>query len=241
VVHGRGIAAGLLRRHVGRRPHDAAVVADGRLAGVSPGQAEVRQVRPVLAVEQDVGRLDVAVDDAVLVRVVQGVGHLREHYGSLAGGETAGGKDVSERRALDEPGHQVRQAVLLPDLVDRDDRLVVQPDAALGLVEDPLAVVPGEGSPLVGDLDGDVAVELPVVRLVDDAERPAAHLLDQLEPVQRPRPRAVHGEGRPFRVQSDGRPAVRAQVGPGLGPADQLQAVTAMGAESAHGLCSAVG
>ena len=66
----------LLRGHVGGRPHDRAGL--GQLdALLEPlGQAEVGDVRLALLVQQDVRRLEVAVQDAPLVGVLDGLGHL---------------------------------------------------------------------------------------------------------------------------------------------------------------------
>ena len=53
------------------------------------GQPEVGDVRPALLVEQDVGRLEVAVQDAALVGVVHGrgdLGHQPRHGPGIAGG-----------------------------------------------------------------------------------------------------------------------------------------------------------
>ncbi len=79
------LAARLFGRHVGRRAHDLAVRRHRLAVGVALGEAEVGDVRPALAVEEDVRRLDVAVDDAVVVGVLQGVGHLGDELGRPAG------------------------------------------------------------------------------------------------------------------------------------------------------------
>ena len=67
-VGGRGdrpaTPAGLLGRHVGRRAEDRARLGDLDV-GLDPlGQAEVGDVRMALVVDQDVRRLEVAVEDA---------------------------------------------------------------------------------------------------------------------------------------------------------------------------------
>ena len=70
------LAAGLLGRHVGRRAEHLAVGRHRRVVGVALGQAEVHEVRLAVGVEQDVRRLDVAVDDAERVRAAERVGDL---------------------------------------------------------------------------------------------------------------------------------------------------------------------
>ncbi len=63
----------LLRAHVGRSADH--VPGGGLRAADGPGDAEVRHQR-VPRIQQDVGRLDVAVDHVAAVRVAQRVRHL---------------------------------------------------------------------------------------------------------------------------------------------------------------------
>ena len=66
--------------------------------------------------------LDVAVDDAVTVGVVEGVGHRGDELGRLAERERPVGQAARQRRALDEFLDQVERAVLgLAGLVKGDD------------------------------------------------------------------------------------------------------------------------
>ena len=62
------LALDLLGRHVGRRP-DQAPGASQALEVFAPHEAEVRQARPPLVVDQDVPGLDVAVHEARFVDV----------------------------------------------------------------------------------------------------------------------------------------------------------------------------
>ena len=72
-------AGGLLGGHVAGRADDGARAASGSLSPLDAlGQAEVGDVRLALGVEQDVGRLEVAVQDAALVGVVDRPGHRRQ-------------------------------------------------------------------------------------------------------------------------------------------------------------------
>jgi hypothetical protein len=75
VVH--GVAAGLLGRHVSGRADDEAALGQAGVIGCA-GQAEVGDLDPPGAVlQQDVGRLDVAVDQALFVGGGQADGDLQ--------------------------------------------------------------------------------------------------------------------------------------------------------------------
>ena len=65
-------------------------------------QAEVGDLHPALLVEQDVLRLDVAVDDAVVVGVLQGLADLRHDGQGLARRELAGVQQPPQVHAVDE-------------------------------------------------------------------------------------------------------------------------------------------
>ena len=69
-VGGRGqhaLALGLLGRHVAGRADDGPRLGHRRVALDALGQAEVGDVRLAVGVQEDVARLEVAVQDAVLV------------------------------------------------------------------------------------------------------------------------------------------------------------------------------
>ena len=74
------LAPGLLGAHVGRRPGEPGSLAE---VLVLQRQPEVGHERLARGVEQDVGRLDVAVDQAPGVGVVQGLGDRRHQLGRL--------------------------------------------------------------------------------------------------------------------------------------------------------------
>ena len=48
-------------------------------------QAKIDDVRLAVAIDQDIARLDVAMNDPLLVSVLQGVGDLDHHLGGVAG------------------------------------------------------------------------------------------------------------------------------------------------------------
>jgi hypothetical protein len=173
-VHLVRVAAGLLRAHVRRGAQHLALDGHRDLAGVALGQAEVHHARPAVAADHDVRGLHVAVDDAALVRVLQGVGNGHDQLGRLAERQLPRREQVRQRHPLDEVAHQVRQAVGLADLVDGHHRGVPELCHAAGLAQE--AVEVGRPGEVAGPrhLDGDGAVQLRVERLVDGAERPAA-------------------------------------------------------------------
>ena len=66
------LSGDLLRRHVGRRADE--IVAFAALAGLL-SEAEVAHQGAVVVVQEDVAGLEVAVNDAVAVGVMDGPGH----------------------------------------------------------------------------------------------------------------------------------------------------------------------
>ena len=85
------LAAGLLGAHVGGRAQHLALERHRDLARVALGQAEVHDVRAARRRRHDVRRLDVAMDHALLVGVVQGVGD---------GGDSSAASRGRRRRAV---------------------------------------------------------------------------------------------------------------------------------------------
>ena len=142
------------------------------------GDAEVHQLGPRLPVLGDlhVLRLDVAVDDAARVGVVERLAEVGADLADLAVAERAVVGEPGQGRALDQLGDEQGVAVLLAHLVEGDDAGVVEPRRRLGLAQHP---PPGLAA-LLDRLDRDRALEAAVPGLVDDAEAAAADAaLDQ--------------------------------------------------------------
>ena len=168
---------GLLRRHVGEGADD--VAGGGQRGSVGEvGDAEVHQLRPRFPVldHLHVLRLDVAVDDAARVGVVERLAEVGADLADLAVGELTGGGEAGQGRALDQLGDEQGVAVLLSHLVEGDDAGMVEPRGGLGLAQDAAAGLP----PLLDRLDRHRALEAAVPGLVDDAEAAATDAaLDQ--------------------------------------------------------------
>ena len=153
--------------------------------GAEPlGQPEVGQVDVLvvaLAADQDVGRLDVAVHQAALVRGVERRGDRGRHALHAVQVELALVDDVAQVRAGHEAHRQVEHAVVFAAAVDRDDVRVLQRGR-----QPRLGLEAGHRVGVLGvlrrdDLQRHGAVELGVGRLVDDPH-PAAveHPLDRV-------------------------------------------------------------
>ena len=85
------LALGLLRAHVRRRAEDLAVDGHRYVCGLPLGQAEVHQLRLTVFIEHDVGGLDVPMDNAHLVGVLQCVRDGGDELRRLAGRRPLGG------------------------------------------------------------------------------------------------------------------------------------------------------
>ncbi len=99
----------------------------GRGAAHRARDAEVGHQR-VPALQQDVFRLDIAVNELVLVRIGQRIGHLARDAERLVHGQLPlPPQAVAERLALDIRHHVVEEPVRLARIVEREDVRVPQP------------------------------------------------------------------------------------------------------------------
>ena len=164
---------GLLGSHVARRAHRDPAQGQGAPALQAPGQAEIRHLRRAVRGEQDVGRLEIAVHDAALVRRVDGVGQGRHQRRRLANRLRNPLDLLSQAAALDQLHREVRPAVHLAHVVELDHVRVAQSSHRFRLAQETLPLVrPGIGAGQQ-HLQGDGPVEAQVPRFVDDP-RPAA-------------------------------------------------------------------
>ncbi len=131
----RLLAAGPLRGDVGRRADEHAGGGDGGIP-LDLGDAEVGQHDPAVVRHQDVGRLHIAVQDALAVGGTQHVQHGHAHLGGAARGERAVvADDLGERAALDQLHHDPGAVVLVDHVVDRHGSVVADPGNGLRLAQ----------------------------------------------------------------------------------------------------------
>ncbi len=133
-----------------------------------------------LLVDQDVGRLEVAVQDAPRVRVRHRLGRL--------GDQPRGGPRLllvaGHQRHQAAAGHQlhaeVMLALVLADLVDRHDAEVVEQRDGLGFILEAAKLVVAGEEPGLDHLQRDGPVEADLTGLVDDPHAAAAQFAPDL-------------------------------------------------------------
>src|SRR6185436_5043609 len=174
-------ARGLLGAHVG---HGAAQPAAGLALAAEVAEPEVRDARPTVAVDEDVLRLDVTVQDAALVRRLQRLGDLDEARGDLARVGPAPGApaldEVGQRRAVaDELLDDEGLAFDLADLEDRHDAAVIDAPGRARLAPQPVQADGLEPGP--HELERHAAPERDLLGLPHAAHAALAEQADETE------------------------------------------------------------
>ncbi len=91
------------------------------------GDPEIGHPDPAVLAQHDVGRLDVAMDDAGAVGDGQGLGDLTGHVDHVTGGEpSVFVEDRSQRAAFDSLHHDRFESIGADRVIDRHDRRMLQ-------------------------------------------------------------------------------------------------------------------
>ena len=141
-------AGRLLGRHVRERPDDRAHTrvpgcyrARGRL-GIRRfhelGQTKVGQLGVAMLRDEDVVRLDVAVNDPGLMSRGEAVGHADEQVNDLPPGTRLRRMPLPECASVNELGDEVLAALVFADVVDRQDVWMVERRRGLRLATEPV-------------------------------------------------------------------------------------------------------
>ena len=177
-------ADNLLGRHVRRGAGD-----DSEFGAACPrlveAEPEIHEDGAAVRRNDDVRRLDVAVDDEPGVGVGQGVGHGRRDPGRLRPGRAVLPQPLAEVGAVEEVRDDVDLSPLQADVVDRHDAGVAQPCEPAGLLEESLGLGVRHVGAAVEDFDRHRPIELRVVAEVYRAE-------------------AAGSQGAPHRVAAEG-------------------------------------
>ena len=176
------ISRRLLRGHVGWRAHRRT-----RLGERSPGRerarrreglgnAEVRDHRRARG-DEDVLGLDVAMHHAGVVRMLERLEHVAQHFGGFADCERAAREPRAQRFAAHVRHDVVQQAVRHAGIQQRQDMRMLQLRRGLDLGEEPLT--PERCAKVrMQHLDGDIAVVLQVAREEDGGHPAGPELAD---------------------------------------------------------------
>src|SRR5262249_353618 len=89
-------------------------------------EAEVKDLHHVSWRDDDVGRLEIAVDEAALVRGVEGVGNLTGDRDGLTRRQRSPADAIGERLAVDQFQHERGDAGALLETVDRRDVRMIE-------------------------------------------------------------------------------------------------------------------
>jgi hypothetical protein len=123
----------LLGRHVAWRSHWGAALGQLRAANEAPGQPEIGNLGRAVASQQDVGRLQVAMNDPALVRHLHGLGQRGQERGRLAGRLGRARQLLGQAAPLDKLHGKVRPAFDVARVVHLHDVRVLQAGERRGL------------------------------------------------------------------------------------------------------------
>ena len=163
------------------------------------GEAEIEKLGVAVEFDEDVGRLDVAMNHALGVRGGKGVGDLDGEGEQDFDLQGLSGDAVLEGHAFEKFHGDEGLIVVLADLVDRADVGVVQRRSGTGLAAETFERMRIAGNVSRKEFEGDKAAQADVFGLVDYAHASAAEFLD--DAVVRDG-LADHGPGRMLRRES---------------------------------------
>ena len=170
------LAADLLGRHVAHGAHRRPGGIRGRRLRIHPedavgldelGEAEVEDLDPPVPGHEQVFRLQVPVDDSLLVGRGEAVRDLRRIPEDLRGLEGPAGEAEAHGLSFEELRDEVGRPFVGPDVVDGEDVGMVEETRRPGLLLEALEALGVASAGAADDLDGDVSAEPHVASPVD--------------------------------------------------------------------------
>jgi hypothetical protein len=162
-----------------RQVHFGFLISDFRFIRQPLGQAEVRDTGMIVLVDQDVGRLEIPMQNAALVRILDRLGDGLGITRGAPGME----RTVAQQLRQVPPGHVVhreeRQAFVVTDFVDGHDVGMLETGRRLGLGAEALNRRRRGHREGHNHLERDDPVQAPLPGLIHDIHTAAAHLLEQ--------------------------------------------------------------
>jgi hypothetical protein len=131
-------------------------------------------------IEQNIGGLEIAVQNPLLVGIMHSLGNLDEELGRLPGLADQVENLLAEVAAFHQFHADVRVPLLLADLVDRHHMRVLQPGDRFGFFSEPLDRGRGPRAAQPDHLQSDDPVEHDLQGLVDHAHAPVCQVTEDL-------------------------------------------------------------
>jgi hypothetical protein len=131
------------------------------------GQAEVEDFGAAIFGDENIFRLQVAMDDSFFVRCGQSVRNLQRVVESLAYSNRAAAQTVPQSFSFEQFGDNVRRAFIRADVEDRQNVGMIQGRGGKGLLLEPAQAVGVQRKRLWQNLDGNFAFEAGVAGAVN--------------------------------------------------------------------------
>src|SRR5437870_4748205 len=119
------VAGSLFRRHVAWRPQNFLRARDGALCLDQPRESEVGKMRFTFLIKQNVTRLDVALQDTALMRIVDRACHFSTEFRCATDPHRLSPGHFFKLTALDKVHAEVAVTVATPDFVNWDNAWMV--------------------------------------------------------------------------------------------------------------------
>ena len=174
----------LFRGHVAGRAQNGFGPGQAAVEVENLGQAEVGELGRAVGRQEDVRRLEVAVDHAVAVRLLDAASQQLDEPGGLAGRPATAVEPGGEIAAVEVFQDEIRVPVLIAQAVNLDDVGVMEPGDRLAFGAETGHRHGGAVAP-EDHLERDGAIQRHLTRLVHDPHPAPADLRLDLEPLRR--------------------------------------------------------